>query len=174
MEERYVPHDFTSPSQEQTGANDEKRRLQDALSHLQDYAEEARARRDKGASVDADEIAEAKDILAELIEAAQPPQVTVERKHLESILKNGLEARETEYQKGVKLIVGTIGREPLLPEGQDRVILRLELGADEIEPRFTGENKLFEGVFAVKGGRVPPEKIKIIDPRDEENLSRAA
>lgn len=113
---------------------------------------------------DSSEIDEAVEIIEDLLAAQDLPKVTVAREHLKTILAEGLKERPTAYQKGVAAIIGTVGREPLLPDGEDRVILELALKPGEIVPRFTGPAKVFEGVIGVRGTKVSPEKIRVIDP----------
>lgn len=109
------------------------------------------------------EIAEVKEAVAELLSLGIYPKVTVDRAHLNEILQEGLRERETSYQKGVNLIVGTLGTEPFLPEGQDRVVLELHVDPKKVTPRFTGPSKRFDGVVAIDMRSVPPEMIEVID-----------
>lgn len=118
-----------------------------------------------------EEIKEVKEAVADLIKLGVYPKVTVDRDHLEAILKDGLRERETAYQKGVKLIVGTLGTEPFLPEGQDRVILELHVSPDDVTPRFTGPANRFDGIVAIGKEVVPPDQITVIEEKNEKKAS---
>lgn len=151
-------------------------RLAAARKRLKDFADETKEEIDDAVRTgkmrspqehraNSGEIAEARQIIEELLAAEDLPKVTVDRKHLATILSEGLKERPTAYQKEVSAIVGTLGREPLLPEGEDRVILELALTPEELGPRFTGPARVFEGIVAVRGNQVPPDKIRVIDPK---------
>ncbi len=146
-----------------------RQRLQEAVETAKKEIEEAvskgRLKRPEDHRADSSEIEDAKEIIEDLLAAHDLPKVTLPREYLRKVLAEGLKERETSYQKGVMAIVGTIGREPLLPEKEDRVILELELKPDELTPRFTGPDKIFEGIVAVRGTAVSPDKIRVIDPK---------
>jgi hypothetical protein len=112
---------------------------------------------------DPDEIREAREIIAEFITAGEIPKVSVPRQYLDSILREGLRARPTAYQKGVSLTAGTIGLPPYLPADEDRVVLEVNLPPTKIEPRFTGRGHAFQGVVVVRDGFVPPEYLRVLD-----------
>ncbi len=146
-----------------------RQRLQEAVDTAKKEIKEAvkngRLKNPGEHRADSSEIEDAKEIIEDLLAAHDLPKVTLPREYLKTVLSEGLKERETSYQRGVMAIVGTVGREPLLPDKEDRVVLELDLKPDEITPRFTGPEKIFEGVVAVRGTAVPPDKIRVIDPK---------
>lgn len=74
-------------------------------------------------SYDTDKINEAKQRIHDLFESGNKPVVTVPYKY-SSFLSNGLEPHAT-WIDGFDAIVGTLGREPYLPDNEKRIIVYL-------------------------------------------------
>jgi len=146
-----------------------RQRQQELAEHAKEVAAEEGPKR----KPTPDEIKEAKAIIADYLAAGEFPKITVAREHLEDILEKGLKARPTAYQKDVKLIVGTLGREAFLPEDQDRVILEIHTDPKRVTPRFTGEAKAFEGVVAFELDEIPPDDLRVIDPKNDDQENAA-
>ncbi len=121
---------------------------------------------------DPGEIAAAKRCVENLMRSGEYPKVTVNRKKLQEILKHGIIEKPTRYQPSLKLIVGTIGREPLLHPDEDRVVLEIRADANDVEPRFSGEANTFDGVVRIKGPVIPPEKLRVVE--SERDVPEAA
>jgi len=109
--------------------------------------------------------AEDKDEIGEyihgLFEKGERPVVTVPVQYIDT-LKKGLESHTT-WIFGFNAIAGTFGREPYLPEGEERVIVKInKIDETQVRPRFTGPQKAFQGVV-ILDGPIPPEAIEIIN-----------
>lgn len=109
---------------------------------------------------------EACDTLRALVESGASPLVTIDRRYLEVVLREGLVARST-HIPGLNLIAGVIGRRAFLPEGEDRVVLRVNrLTAahipGQIAPRLTGKPPAFNGVIYFPKGFVPPTMLEVV------------
>ena len=80
----------------------------------------------------------AREQIHELFEKGERPVVSVPEEYADAISK-GLVARAT-WIPGFSAIVGTFGRDPYLPntDSGKRVLVKVELDEDQIEPRFTG------------------------------------
>lgn len=102
---------------------------------------------------------EALEQIHELYERGERPVVSVPEQFAQAA-QNGLSPHTT-WIPGFDAIVGTFGREPYIPNNERRVLLRLELDESQIEPRFTGPDKAFDGVVVIKGP-VPKEKIVVL------------
>jgi len=108
-----------------------------------------------------EKIADAEEQIAEMLENGILPVVTVKQKWIET-LKKGLE-KHSSWIPGFDEIVGTIGIDPYIPEGEERVVVRVNVDSPErVHPRYTGPDKSFHGVV-VLDGPIPPENIEIID-----------
>lgn len=102
---------------------------------------------------------DAVEIIHSLYEQGKRPIVSVPIEFREYISK-GLEAYST-WIPGFSAIVGTIGREPYLPPGEDRLLIKVDLPPTSIRPRFTGPDNSFHGVVFIDGP-VPPNSLEII------------
>ncbi len=99
------------------------------------------------------------DWIKEQLEKGVKPVVTVPVKY-KNALKEGLKPRTTWI--GSKLIAGTFGRPPYLPESEKRVVCVIKnIDASQIKPRATGPQRKFQGVV-ILSGPIPPENIEII------------
>lgn len=157
-----MPTEFSEKSETQKALEEARRRQAELAAHAEEVAKMEGSKR----KPTPEEIKEAKAIIADYLAAGEYPKITVARRHLEEILEKGLKARPTAYQKDVKLIVGTLGREAFLPHEQDRVILEVHTDPKRVVPRFTGESKAFEGVVAIQAEEIPPENLRVIDPKE--------
>lgn len=96
-----------------------------------------------------DEIECARDQVRLWLEQGIMPVITVPRQYVPA-LKNGI--RESSSWIGGNIIAGTIGRDPYMPSGEDRVMLRVSINAPEqLEPRMTGPDRSFHGVVVFHG-----------------------
>ncbi len=66
-------------------------------------------------------------------------------------VERGLSPHAT-WIPGFRAIVGTFGRKAYAPSGERRVLFRVNVESeDQIEPRFTGPSKEYQGVVVLKG-----------------------
>lgn len=106
------------------------------------------------------DIEDAHDAIHEMFEKGERPVVSVPRQYADS-LKTGLSPHAT-WIMGISCLVGTFGRAPYIPPGDDRVLVRVEIDDDrQLEPRFTGPDQSYNGIVELKGP-IPPDKIKLI------------
>jgi hypothetical protein len=98
---------------------------------------------------------EAKAFIENLYAQGDRPIVTVPKQYIDS-LKQGLRPYATWI--GLPLIAATFGREPYVPNGEERVLVQVEIPVDKIKPRFTGPNKTFSGVVVLEPP-IPPDAI---------------
>ena len=106
-----------------------------------------------------DNYTEAEEALWNLFEQGMLPVVTVQKKYL-NFLKKGL--RKSSSWIGENIIAGTIGRDPYLPSGEERVLVKIKVSSPEqLEPRLTGEDRKFHGVVAFRGP-IEPEQLEIV------------
>src|SRR5688572_13752784 len=78
--------------------------------------------------------AEARERIHEMFEKGERPVVSVPEQYADALSK-GLVAHST-WIPGFSALVGTFGREPYTPLGEKRVLVRVELDEDQLEPRF--------------------------------------
>ena len=107
-----------------------------------------------------EDISEAEEFIEQLFEKGDRPIVTVPTQYAEAI-KEGLQAR-TSWIPDLKVIAATFGRDPFLPEDEERVTVRVNINNHEyIKPRFTGPDKKFHGVVTIEGP-IPSENIEVL------------
>ncbi|PIP73413.1 MAG: hypothetical protein COW88_02230 [Candidatus Lloydbacteria bacterium CG22_combo_CG10-13_8_21_14_all_47_15] len=105
-----------------------------------------------------EDIDEAREYILARYEKGERPVVTVKKRYL-SVLSRGLAPHATWVPEAGDMLVGTFGREALLPEGEERVAVHvLDIDPRHIEPRFTGPDNAFHGVVALSGP-IPPERL---------------
>ena len=93
-----------------------------------------------------------------MFERGERPVVSVPEEYADAISK-GLVAHST-WIPGFSAIVGTFGREPYVPntDSGKRVLIKVELEEDQIEPRFTGPQNANQGIVVLRGP-IAPERI---------------
>jgi len=106
--------------------------------------------------IDIEDVEEARTFIREAIEQGESPIITVPLKYAE-VAKNGIASFATWI--GESIIAGTISREPYIPRGEKRVIFKITVPPNQVEPRFTGPDKHFHGVVAFRGP-IPPEFLE--------------
>lgn len=101
---------------------------------------------------------DAREQIHEMFEKGERPVVSVPEEYAEALSK-GLVAHST-WIPGFSAIVGTFGRPPYVPntDSGKRVLVKVELEEDQIEPRFTGPKNAYQGIVVLKGP-IPPERI---------------
>lgn len=102
------------------------------------------------------EVEEARDKIRQLLEAGELPYISVPEKYVEIVKKEGIHMSPS--WTGHRLIVGTIGRQPYKLDDPDRRYFEVLALAEDLEPRFTGEDKTFRGVVGFKN-EILPENI---------------
>ncbi len=103
---------------------------------------------------------EARELIQQMLSEGKRPIVTIDKKYLEDVKKDGLIPQKS--WTGHDLLIGTLGREPYkLDKGRVAVEVLVD-NPDLINPRFTGEEKYFQGVVEI-ATEVPPDKLRIID-----------
>ncbi|TSD01504.1 MAG: hypothetical protein Greene101415_220 [Parcubacteria group bacterium Greene1014_15] len=107
-----------------------------------------------------DEIENAYEMIRTLFEQGEKPVVTVPRQYV-PMLRRGI--RESSSWIGGNIVAGTIGRDPYMPPGEDRALLRISIDSIErLEPRLTGPDQAFHGIVVFKGP-IFPDQIEIIE-----------
>ena len=99
---------------------------------------------------------DAEGMIHDLFEQGERPVISIPEQYADAI-QHGLVAHST-WIPGFSAIVGTFGREPYVPAGEKRVLVRVNLDEDQIEPRFTGPSHAYQGIVVLKG-QIPPEKL---------------
>ena len=100
-----------------------------------------------------------RELISELIGAGISPIISVERKFGAEKRAGGMAAREG-WLSGVKLNVGTLGIQPFLPPGEDRVLFKVRVtDPSELEPRMAGDLKTFQGVVVFRGDYISPDRL---------------
>ncbi len=107
---------------------------------------------------------EIKQFITQLLDNKIFPVISLPKKFLDIIKKEGgIHARDT-YIPGVKLIAGILGMKPYEKQGEDRVLLEIQCKPEDLDPRFTGKNKSYNGVVVFNKDFIPLEKINIKKP----------
>src|SRR5690554_4504482 len=93
--------------------------------------------------VDIADVKEARDLIRAEIESGHLPVITVPKIFKDKI-KEGLAPHSSWISEPI--LAGTLHRTPYLPEGEERVMLRIHVPPEKVEPRFTGPDKHYHGV----------------------------
>jgi hypothetical protein len=102
-----------------------------------------------------DNIDDARECVAELLAQGICPIITVPEEYAEELLTNGvffLPKEDLLSGKRFSFVAGTIGLEPYLPEGKERLVLEVNPEGVRIEPRLTGKDKHLHGVVGFPDG----------------------
>jgi len=100
---------------------------------------------------------DAREYIHELLEKGERPIVSVPQEYADALAK-GLVAHAT-WIPDFSAVVGTLGRNPYTPTGEERVLLKIEIDNErQLEPRFTGPSHSYQGVVMFRGP-IPAEKI---------------
>lgn len=94
-----------------------------------------------------------------MFDKGERPIVTVLKEHLDDLKRDGLKEHST-WIPGFNIIAGTLGRDPYKEEGRIKVRV-IGISADQVEPRFTADNK-FNGVVRIKGP-IGPDALEIME-----------
>lgn len=142
----------------------EKKRvgLRDLQLMLSEFISDQKDRRGAEKKIDPLDKEEAYEIIEVFMQNGIFPSVTVPEEHLSAILKDGLRERATSYQPQVSAIVGTLGIQPFLPEKKKRAVLELRVPVEKVQPRFTGSERIFQGVVHINMRHVSPEQIRVV------------
>lgn len=120
-----------------------------------------------------DKIQEAFDFIDGELREGKRPTVTIPVVYVASILKDGLRKREGTDR--MKKITGQVGQEDLYEE-QERMVVELDVPADDIIPRSTGRDEIKgKKFFNYKGTVVfrkdiDPSHVRIIRVPTEEDM----
>ena len=107
-----------------------------------------------------EDLEEAREYIHDLYESGERPVVTVPQEYAE-ILSQGL-AAQTTWISDLKIIAGTFGRPPYMPEGEERKIIEIsDIPLESIQPRMTGKEKAFQGVVILRGP-IKPEAMRVL------------
>lgn len=101
---------------------------------------------------------DAREFILHLLEEGERPCVTVPEQYL-PYLKEGLKPHST-WILGFDAVVGTLGREPYLPDKNRKIVYIKNIDIKRVEPRFTGPDNSFHGVVIIRGP-VEPEQLDI-------------
>ena len=101
---------------------------------------------------------DARERIHEAFEKGERPVISIPEQYADALSK-GLVAHST-WIPGFSAIVGTFGREPYVPntDSGKRVLIKVELEEDQIEPRFTGPQNAYQGIVVLRGP-IAPERI---------------
>lgn len=103
---------------------------------------------------------EAREFISQMLEKGEKPCITVPEQYFEFI-KDGLKPHST-WIMGFDAIVGTLGRDPYMPDEHRKIVYIKNIDIKNIQPRFTGPDNSFHGVIIVNGP-IPPEKIEVMN-----------
>ncbi|MBI4692271.1 MAG: hypothetical protein HY773_02440 [Candidatus Terrybacteria bacterium] len=107
--------------------------------------------------IDIEDVEEAKNFIRKAIEQGELPIITVPLKYAE-VARKGIASFATWI--GESITAGTISREPYIPKGEERVIFKITVLPEQVEPRFTGPDKHFHGVVVFRGP-ISPESLEL-------------
>ena len=99
---------------------------------------------------------DARAFIHELYERGERPIVSVPEQYAEA-LAHGL-VPHTTWIPGFSAVVGTFGREAYLPKNEKRILVKIDIEENQIEPRLTGPEKAYQGIVVLRGP-IGPEKI---------------
>lgn len=102
---------------------------------------------------------DAQEFIHDAIEAGNFPIISVPKQYADAARK-GLKAHTTWI--GEKYLVGTIGRDPYFPQGEERCLFRINIHAEQVMPRFTGSDRHFHGVVVFREGQISPQQMEEI------------
>ena len=102
---------------------------------------------------------DARECIHEAFEKGERPVISIPEQYADALSK-GLVAHST-WIPGFSAIVGTLGRDPYEPGGEKRVLVRIELEEDQIEPRFTGPSKAYQGIVVLRGPVSPGQIARL-------------
>ena len=103
----------------------------------------------------------ARERIHELFEKGERPVISIPQQYSDALNK-GLVAHAS-WIPGFSAIVGTLGREPYMPAGEDRILVKIDIDNEEqIDPRFTGPSHSYQGIVMLHGP-IPAENIIRLD-----------
>lgn len=103
---------------------------------------------------------DAREFIVRLLENGEKPCVTIPEEYT-PFLKEGLKPHST-WIMGFDAIVGTLGREPYLPDSRRKIVYIKNIDINKIQPRFTGPDHAFHGVVIINGP-VEPDELEIMN-----------
>ena len=120
-----------------------------------------------------DSFQESEKYIREQFENGVRPIVTIPTKY-EKYLKKGLRAHTT-WIDGLDIIAATFDRKPFMADEDERIVVKIQdININQIEPRFTGEDKKFHGVV-VLSGPISNKSIEVIhNPKKESSDNEVA
>ena len=101
--------------------------------------------------IDIEDSGDAQEFIRDAIEAGTFPIISVPKQYADAARK-GLKAHTTWI--GEKYLVGTIGRDPYLPDGEERCLFRIMIRPEQVAPRFTSADHHFHGVVIFREGQI--------------------
>lgn len=105
-------------------------------------------------------VEEVRERIVEMYERGIRPVVTIKPKWARALQK-GL-VRHASWIPGFNEIVGTMGIEPYIPSGEDRLVVQVNVPSpQQIRPRLTGPDKSFHGVIVLVGP-ISPQNIRVL------------
>lgn len=113
----------------------------------------------------------AENAMNQFILAKEFPIRSVSREKAGIFLDRGMPVEKTAYQRNVELNAATLGRDPFLPEGEDRVLLEVQVKSNEAQPRFTGKENIFQGIVGITK-YIPPERIRVVSEQELQKRPR--
>lgn len=109
--------------------------------------------------IDIEDFDEAQEFISHEIASGHLPIISVPEQYVDAARK-GLKAYTTWI--GEKYLVGTIGRDPYLPSGENRHFFQINIAPEQVVPRFTGADRHFHGVVVFREGQISSEAIEEI------------
>ncbi len=98
----------------------------------------------------------ARELIHALYKKGERPVVSVPKQYAGALAK-GLQAHAS-WIPGFEAIVGTFGEKPYVPGSEERVLVKVDIPEEQIEPRFTGPERAYHGIVVLKGP-IPAEHI---------------
>lgn len=107
---------------------------------------------------------EAKDYINELLASGIKPKVSVPRRFLENVLKEGSLSAKKSWIPKFSILVGTLNIDPYsYSTDKDRVIFEVINPDVKVEPRFTGKDNKFHGIIYFPEGHIDLKDLKRVN-----------
>lgn len=111
-----------------------------------------------------DDIDEAKDIVKSLLANGEKPTITIPVQYIDKITQQGIPLiPKTDLRTGrqFEVTAGRLGSPPYLDNDEERYVAEITVPASVVQPRLTGEDRIFAGTV-VFNRPIQPSEIKIL------------
>ncbi|MFA5061741.1 MAG: hypothetical protein WC526_01180 [Patescibacteria group bacterium] len=108
--------------------------------------------------------AEAKDYINKLLAGGVKPKISVPKRFLENVLKEGSLSAKKSWIPKFSILVGTLNIDPYsYSTDKERVIFEVTNPEVPVEPRFTGKDKKFHGIIYFPEGHIDLKDLKRVN-----------